>query len=246
MTACRPLIVSGEQAGRTEVILARERRAWPEKARQIGTLEPDDAEGSVKLLSAVASTDVEVAAAAAWLCGRCVGPDVKSTRVALETLAQNLSPGDDFDALAYLEATMSLALLGPPRKPQKQLATFAHDVPSGYVYLAAYYLAQLGDSAAWPEIVAVSRGANEHRRIMAARHLVAFLPFEGQMVGGLRIDVMEALAAGFDDDSMFVRREAPALLAEADARRARPLIEQAASSDDETLREAAEDVLAVL
>jgi len=229
---------------RTELVLAREVRLWTIRSSAVGAADPEDLTDEI-LMTAVTGDDVERLAAAAWLVGRSELPvGGLDLGQAVESRARALNAGDDFEALSYVEAQMSLALIDRSvRKCRRRLSDFARKADSLYVPLAAYYLAQLGDPAGWPAISGAARRANEQIRIGAARNLVGFLPYDGQLVDGAKVDVLGALHAGLVDPSVFVRREAPALIAEAAGSRARSLLDPLAASDDDEVRAAAQSVL---
>jgi HEAT repeat protein len=238
-------------------VLERERRRWAGEAAVVsadeasGRGEPDERRGTKeldadRLLAALASADVEVLASAAWLAGRvfCEQPELdQEIQSRLEGLVGRLDPTDDYEAYAWLEGVVSLVLIGAPTDGVREVHRVLDRQNSGYRYLAAAYLAQLGDPSGWPVIQEVLGGDNEHTRLMAARQLGAFLPYDGQKVGRTRVEVLPTLARLTKDPSRFVRREAPGLLAESGGPAARGLIEEAGQTDDEELRGAVQAAL---
>ncbi len=244
MTQIQPRIEPSGFPARTELVLARERQLWPIHAARVGGADPEDLTCDA-VMTALTGQDMDALASGAWLVGRArVAGGDPGLGSAAERRAKKLDRADDYEALAFLEAQMSLALADRSvRKRKANLSDFVRKIDSLYVQLAAYYLAQLGDPSGWPAMMGVARGRNEQGRIVAARNLVGFLPYDGQAVGGVTIDVVGALRAGLADTSAFVRREAPALIAEAAGAGARPLIEALAASDDDEVRAAAISVL---
>jgi HEAT repeat protein len=144
---------------------------------------------------------------------------------------------------------MSLALRGDQDAARQALTPLVADSSSATseAYLAAFYLAQLGDPSGYPAMVRALHSKSEHTRLMAARHLIAFKPYEGQTVGDRRVDVRAELAERLKDPSVYVRREIPYLLAEASVRDLKELLTPVAADDAEAdVRQAAADVVGSL
>lgn len=195
------------------------------------------------------AVDAVLAPAAAFVAGRCEVDDPAADARIDEMLRKVLADLDTDDlsawALAYIESAMALALRGH----HEGVAAIADLVGEGrrngdYDYLAAYYLAQTGDPSGYPAIVAELDHPTAHYRLMAARHLVAFRPYDGTEVLGHVVDVRARLLERLDDDEDLVANEIPGLLAAAEVVDAREAIEAAAKdARHEGTREMAQHVL---
>jgi len=79
---------------------------------------------------------------------------------------------------------------------------------------------------------------------MAARHLVGFLPYDGQRVGDETVDVAARLIEHLDDKDKYVSVEIPGLMAEAGVEGLRPALERTAHKGrHKETRRAAKNVL---
>jgi hypothetical protein len=164
--------------------------------------------------------------AAAFVAGRSAAADAAGDHridALLRDLVKTLDGPDlGSGALAYVEAAMSLALRGHAadgtRLLQGRLAPGAR--ASFADWLAAFYLAELGDASGWSTITTLLASSDGFTRLMAARHVIGFLPVDGTTVGGHRVDIVAALDALSEDSDPLVAQEIPALLAEAKAGRA--------------------------
>ena len=111
---------------------------------------------------------------------------------------------------------MSLVLRGEHEQGQAALSDVAHSALGTMGdHLAAFYLAELGDPSGYGTLVRQLHAPDGYSRQMAARHLVGFLPFDGQRVGDDTVDVRGRLIERFDDTDELVAVEIPGLLAEA-------------------------------
>lgn len=251
---CRPHIVAAGLPGRDDVILEREKNLYaPMVDRLMGqrserSFEQAAASLTMQMLEeAFARRDAFALPAAAWLAGRCQ-PDAPEDQQRLTALLRDLVeslPGQDLDimARAYIEAAMSLALRGEPEVARKALRLLVSDASSDS-YLAAFYLAQLGDPSGYPAIRQALRSSNEHTRLMAVRHLIAFKPYDGQQVGGDIVDVRAELVQRLKDHDPYVRVEVPYYLAEAGVEDLTELLRPVARDDeDQDVRYAAREVL---
>jgi hypothetical protein len=138
-----------------------------------------------------------------------------------------------------VEAAMALALRGAA---EAAIPVLRKEAAGGGAasWLAATYIAELGDASGWATIAESLAGDEEHARLMATRQLVAFLPFDGNDVGGQRVDAADRLRASLSDPVAAVRSEAPSLIAEAGLADAAELLRDAANhSPDESVRRAA-------
>jgi hypothetical protein len=202
--AARPL--------RGEALLARERMGVDllaaallgARARHV---EPAD------LTKALASAHAPRRYLGAFLAGRCHVQDAEAERQLARCLEQaaTWSPQPD----VAIEAAMSLVLRGKVARGREALdALLASPRYLGDQYKAAFYLAQLGDPSGYGALLATLRGPLAHYRLMAMRHLIAFQPYDGQLVGGRRIDVEAVLAERLTDPEPLVRAEAMPCLIE--------------------------------
>ncbi len=165
--------------------------------------------------------------AAAFVAGRSAAADSDGdTRI--DTMLRELvsaldRPDLGSGALAYVEAAMSLALRGHAAEGTRLLhSRLAPGARASFAdWLAAFYLAELGDASGWSTITTLLASSHGFTRLMAARHVIGFLPVDGTDVGGDRVDIVAALEALSDDSDPLVAQEIPALLAEAQAGRAR-------------------------
>jgi hypothetical protein len=187
---------------------------------------------------------------AAFVAGRCdVDDDAAADRIdeRLRWVIGALDP-DDLSAWApaYIESAMALALRGH----DEGVATLAALVGGGRTpgtdadHLAAYYLAQTGDPSGWPAIVAELGHKNDHYRMIAARYLLAFRPYDGQVVEGETVDVRGRLVALLEDDDTAMTAQIPALLLEAEVDGDVELLESIAKTHRHVeARDVAEDLL---
>jgi hypothetical protein len=189
---------------------------------------------------------------AAYVAGRCQVEDAAASARLDERLRGVVTALDPADlsawAPAYIESAMALALRGHELGITAIRAVFTDGRRTGDSdHLVAYYLAQAGDPSGWPAIVAQLGHKTPHYRLMAARHLVAFRPYDGETVDGQVVDVRARLAAMLDDRESIVTNEIPALLAEAQVDGLVELLKPVAKKHrHRDTREVAEDVLAQL
>ncbi len=140
---------------------------------------------------------------------------------------------------------MSLALRGDPESAHRLLMPLVADgADSSDGYLAAFYLAQLGDPSGYPTMLAALRSESDHTRLMAVRHLIAFKPYDGQTIQGKTVDIRAELIQRLKDHAPYVRVEVPYYLAEAGIADLPALLEPVARRDrSRDVREAARDIL---
>ena len=224
---CEPRFVAAGLPGRTPVLIDRDRRMYPYHLERMAfgntRREPGDAGPLAHdvLLALLADTERSGAASAAFVAGRCTtghAADERATQSALQALADSFDPAHlESDAATYVEALFSLALLGDVDGP-RQLLTDLVTVPellSIAAYLAAFYLAQLGSADGYAVLHADLHDHNDaHNRMMAARHLLGFVSYDGQAAGKLVIDVRAELLHRLDDRDETVAQIVPGLLAE--------------------------------
>jgi HEAT repeat protein len=254
---CRPRIVAAGLPHRDEVILEREKNLYaPMVDRLMGRRSEWSFEDAAESLTmemledAFAGRDGFALPAAAWLAGRCQ-PDRPEDQEKLTKLLHDLLDSLSVDRLgimdrAYIEAAMSLALRGEPDTARKALSPLVgeHASSTSDSYLAAFYLAQLGDPSGYPVMREALRSSNEHTRLMAVRHLIGFKPYDSRTVGGKTVDIRAELVQRLKDHDPYVRVEVPYYLAEAGVEDLKELLRPVAKDDrDSNVREAARDVL---
>ena len=197
---------------RSAVLLARERAGVllltsALLGPRVGRAEAVDA------VKALAATQAPRRYLGAFLAGRCAPADPDDERRLVRSLEQaaTWSPQPD----VAIEAAMSLVLRGRQQRGYDALQELlASSRPMGDQYKAAFYLAQFGDPSGYGALLAALRGPLAHYRLMAMRHLIAFLPFDGQLVDGRRVDVEAVLAERLTDPEPLVRAEAMSCLIE--------------------------------
>jgi hypothetical protein len=197
------------------------------------------------------TNDITKLLAASWLAGRCQPEDADGETALKKLTTDFIAPLEvgklDVMMQPYIESVMSLALLGnSPADAREKLLPLVTDfaAPNSESYLAAFYLAQLGEPSGYGALLATLHGENEHYRLMAARHLIGFAPYAGQNVGGTVINIVEELAQLVKDSSVYVRGEILYLLAEAKAPDLKKLAQAVAKNDqDLNVRQIAEDIL---
>jgi hypothetical protein len=252
---CEPRISDAGFPHRTVAILERERNLYPLMAALLtGGGKDEPAEPSTvttrMIERAFTTRDGGALRAAAYFAGRCRPAGAANTgrlTLLLRSFIASLQPTDLGPwEVEYIESAMSLALRGDA---EAGLSALAVALPvdhqgTGFAYLAAFYLAQLGDPSRYPVILRSLRSDNEHTRLMAVRHLVAFQPYDGQDVGGTVVDIRTELVARLSDHDPYVRVEVPYYLAEAGISGLKELLEPVAAHDpDPGVRTAAAEVL---
>lgn len=221
---CRFDVAADGLPHRSEAVLRRERAHIPAYIERLagGDVkgEPmDDPEPPTvdELVSALEARDSRTLGVAAFLAGRCRGPDDAGARLtaALADLVSN-APAAELDLLdeGYVEAAFSLGLRGDPDRAREALSATMRE-ESSQDWLAVAYLAQLGDPSGWPALHRDLREGIDHVRLMAARQLIMFVPYDGTEVAGMRLDIESELGRLADDPSEWVRNERADLLAEA-------------------------------
>lgn len=253
-----PSVRAAGLAGRTAVILGREQRLWPQMAAELrgrlGRSGPE-AIATSTVRAALTSGDPERVPLAAFLVGRS-RPEVDGVVCDWEeelhgVIAERSLVDLGAWSLAFVEAQMSSVLLGlGVEGAQHGLDQAKHGLDqairadSSANWLAVYYLAQLGDPSGWPALCRLLEAPDGFTRLMAARHLVGFLPFDGQVIGGSQVDVVGGIKALLDDEDARVAVEVAALLAEADpGEAARFLPDVVQASKHPEVGAAADDVL---
>jgi len=249
-TTCARTIERLDLSARTDLVLRRERGGFDSMVEVLrgdggkgGDVVDDGPLTLGELEAALRSGDQPKQYAAAFLAGRCraSGPaDANLTEVLRRMIEDDATPAD-----VAIEAAMSMVLRGEPERGHGYLRrAAARPDPFADPYKAAFFLAQLGDTSGWPAMVRTLASDVPHYRLMAVRHLAAFLPFEGQVVGGATIDVAARLRAALADADPLVRQEVPFYLEEAGVPGLRDLLAPVARGDaDPSVRTAAQIVL---
>lgn len=248
--ACRRHIPDLGCVGRGPLVLAREEGSFRAYATLLTGGEPDsEAPLTMQALEdAFGDDDVVALNAACFLAGRCE-PDEAADSARLTSLVANIVASGDparlrSDAVAYVEAAMSLVLRGESDAGHTALSAVGSGDGANSMadWLAAGYLAELGDPSGYGLVVRLLENSDPLTRLQAARHIALFLPFDGQTVGGEVVDVRARLADRLDDDpGGLVSVEIPSLLVEISGDRVRELLTRAAKEarHEDTRRAAA-------
>ncbi len=242
--------------GRTQAVLARERAFYPGMVVVLegrAKANPAGAEDrlTVDLLQAGLESRTGLGlSAAAFLAGRCRPPDEAAARVSkscaglLDRLADQVARSR---GLAFVEAAMSVALDGDLQRGHAALGPLVADggAATPHAYLAAAYLAEMGDPVGWPALrAALGDPVDPVLRLQAARELLPFMPYAGTTVDGEVIDVGAELRDRLADEDPHVATGIPTLIVEARPEGGREALEQAVvSAGSEAVRAAAASAL---
>lgn len=144
-----------------------------------------------------------------------------------------------------IELGMSLVLRGELDKGKTiLLEQVANPDPLGDQYKAAFYLAQLGDLSGYPAFVKTLNHQIPHYRLMALRHLIVFLPFDGTIISGININIKDLFLEKLYDENEFVRCEVPFYLEESKISDLHQILQPVAQNDSsELVRNAAKLIL---
>jgi hypothetical protein len=246
-TLCKMNLVSAGLPHRTELLLAREQQAFPSMVTSMFTLgkgeitpPPLSAEA---LDQGLASKEPARAYTAAFLIGRCRTRNTAVDSALTRRLEEFLEGTPEPDVA--IEAAMSLALRGNVERGRHTLRALLNSPdPLGDQYKAAFYLAQMGDPSGYGVLVKTLHNNIPHYRLMALRHAIAFMPYDGQKVNDVKVDVRRLLVERLADPDELVRSEVPFYLEElkiSDLRRLLQPVEQHDPSP--TVRTAARIVL---
>jgi HEAT repeat protein len=246
-TSCTTHLVSAGLPYRTEVLLERERRTFPSMVASLftpgkGEITPPPLTAEV-LKQALMSKEPGRRYTAAFLIGRCRARDAtvdEALTRCLEDIIEE-TPGTD----VAIEAAMSLALRGKVERGRQALrALLASPRLQGDHYKAAFYLAQMGDPSGYETLVKTLRSEIPHYRLMALRHAIAFVPYEGRRIDGADVDVRKLLIERLTDPDDVLRSEVPFYLEELQILDLRKLLEPLERHDPSPLvRTAARIVL---
>jgi hypothetical protein len=252
---CHPNIVNAGLPQRAEVILQRERNMFPLIVSGLQGNRKGIPEGKVILTvemleEAFHSQDSLILSNVAFLAGRCQADMpgfLERMKFNLRNIINTLTVDEmDTMVLPFIQAAMSLALLGEielARRVLTPLVKEKSDIVSEN-YLAAFYLAQIGDPSGYPSILKTLSSNNEHYRLMAARQLIGFKPYQGQIINGTPVDIQNELIKRLKDKSVYVRLEAPHLLAEAGIENLKEILLSISKNDkNKEVRQAALDEL---
>jgi HEAT repeat protein len=255
---CQPHITEAGFPQRTPEILNREKNIYPlmidrlqGQGRRSEKGPPAEKSLTMEMLEAAFDNRKDTSRpAAAFLAGRCQ-PEAPEDQEKLGVLLQNLLNSLPLEKLGvrsldYIEAAMSLALRGKKDTGREALLPLIGQYASKILepYLAAFYLAQMGDPSGYPVMVDCLQSDNEHIRLMTARQLIGFKPYNGQTVGGKVVDIEGELVKLLKDPENYVNREIPYLLAEVKTKNLTKILQPVANSDEDTeLRHAAQHVL---
>lgn len=270
---CHAHIVDGGFPQRGKKILTREQRVYPVMVSDLMKKDivddneffiddgdfNNDLAGETNVLTigmletVFSSQNSKSLPSASFLAGRCQ-PELLEDRDRLTALLKETFEALPVNALrnkavAFVEMAMSLALRGEvetAREALQQVVT-KKVTAAGYVDLAAFYLAQLGDPSGYPAILEALSSNNEFNRLMATRHLIGFQPYDGQLVGGHKVDIKAAFIKQLDDVNDYVQSEVPFLMAEAEIEGLREILQNFCEKNiSERASEAANDVIASL
>lgn len=266
---CHPHIVDEGFPQRGEKILSREQRMYPVMVSELSKKGSDDNEffdddgdfdrdltGKTQILTmemletAFLSQNPKGLPSASFLAGRCQ-PEILEDRERLTALLKETFASLPVNALrdkavAYIEMAMSLALRGEVEiaKDALQQVVTKKITAAGYVDLAAFYLAQLGDLSGYPAMLEALDSKNEFNRLMATRHLIGFQPYDGQTIDGHKVDIKAAFIKQLDDVNEYVQDEVPFLMAEAEIEGLREILENFCERDiSERASESAQAVI---
>jgi len=166
-----------------------------------------------------------------------------SERTATQRLWELTTSPDD---LVKVEAAYAIARIGP-KDAMERLIGFLDDPLDGYISapLASGYLARLGDSRGWPVIVEALGSGYPEIRMIAAKQLAFFMPFDpGTAIAGAPLDVHREIARALDDPNTDVQWQVLSELRDAASADIRTMLEAYASATtDPGLRRAAEEIL---
>lgn len=272
---CHPHIVDAGFPQRGKKILSREQKMYPVMVSELSKKASDgsdddeffdddgdfdnDLTGGMKILTmemlekAFLSQISKSLPSASFLAGRCQ-PELLEDQERLTGLLKQTFASLPVNALrdkavAYIEMAMSLALRGEVEtaKDALQQVVTKKITSVGYIDLAAFYLAQLGDPSGYPAMLESLNNKNEFNRLMATRHLIGFQPYDGQTVGEHSVDIKAAFIKQLDDVNSYVQEEVPFLMAEAEIDGLREILENFCKRDiSERASESAQAVIDAL
>lgn len=151
---------------------------------------------------------------AAFVIGRCRAAAPEADAALTSALERSVA-GNAHEAILVVEVGMSLLLRGERDRGLALLRGVLDDPdPFGEQYKAAYYLAQTGDPSGYRQLHAAAHARSNQSRIMAIRHAIAFVPYNGQKVGDLTVDVRQLIVERMHDPEPIVRQEVPVYLEE--------------------------------
>ena len=208
-------------SGRTRAVLDREAQRYEAAVEQLQGDDPDehidpaDEEAEAAPLSADVLLDALGGPAAdgrttvaAFVAGRCTTDDqtVDATiRTAVDALVSSVDRSERLGPLAhtFVEAVMSLALLGEPDTAVELFTAQLSDPESRSVAdsRAAGYLAQLGVATGYPVLLEdLHQSRSAMVRMRSLEDLLPFAAFVGVQVDGTVVDVAAELRLAAEDD----------------------------------------------
>lgn len=222
---------------------AHRKRAELDRLR--GTADGREAVTVEEIIAGLEGSDRGRRNAGAFLAGRW-DTDSDALDEALRRVVGGLDPTNlRSSALFFVEAAMSLALRGDVAAGTAALrAVVTDDSWTAADWLAAFYLARLGDPSGYAAMVACLVDEDGFTRVMATRHLIGFVPYQGQLVGDQVVDVWSRMLERVDDSDPIVSVEVPSLLVELGGDGVASILATISSEHpDDNTRRAAEDAL---
>lgn len=224
-------------------MLARERSFYPGMVLVLeghAKANPRGAEDrlTVSMLDAGLAADKALPLrAAAFLVGRCEPADEATAARLAKTVAGLLDRLADevgrARGVAYIEAAMSVALNDQFEVGHEALLPLVTDrgAATPHAYMAAAYLAEMGDPVGWPALRAALHNPNDpYTRLQAARELATFVPYDGNDILDEEIDLGAELIARLGDEDSYVAVSVPPLIVQVGPRDGRQALEDAAKS----------------
>jgi hypothetical protein len=217
---CRIRLESDGLRGRTQAVMNRERERFEQAVEDVHGVDPDvhidpiepemgpPLPVDVLLESLAGPTGDRRTAAAAFVAGRCTTDDVKlddNIRDAVAALVSSIDRSERLgpNARTFVEAVMAIGLLG---EPDKAIELFSAQLANAEFRSvadsrAAGYLAQFGDPAGYPVLLDdLHQTGSAQVRMQALEDLLAFAPYNGELVGEAVIDVNGELRRAINDD----------------------------------------------
>jgi hypothetical protein len=225
---CTPAIGDAGLIQRTAALIERDVRQYPMAVNAIvvgidvkGEPPNDEPLPHETLLESLERDPDGANQPAAFIAGRCTTGDADADAVTLHRLQQLADSFDPahlrYEASTYVEALLALALLGQVDTSRSRLTDLVTipEYNSIAAASAAEALAQLGSPAGYTLLHGELHDKDDpHGRMMATRRLLAFVPYDGQVVGSLTIDVRRDLLGRLKDRDDDVAAEVPGLMLE--------------------------------
>lgn len=247
MSTCKVNITDSGLPFRTQVILNREEKAISPMIRSLNSSKNLGEEAPILnyefLESSLNSEDDIVRYTAIFIAGRCICENGilnnNITKMLELLISQPQLPSD-----IAVEVAMSLILRGKVNQGKnilKEQLTYHNGI--GDQYKAAFYLAQTGDISGYPIFVEVLNNEIPHYRLLAMRHILAFVPFNGKTINNIEIDILGLFNDLIKDEDELVRSEIPFYLEELNVPNLKFILENMVKEDSSSLvRDAAQMV----